>query len=56
MKRNSLFKATVALAALQSGGDIAHTADRFGVALIEVEVWIAQFQAWTSRWARRAWR
>lgn len=55
MKRNSLFKAKVALAALQPGGDVARTADRFGVTLVEVEIWVAQFQIWARRWARRAW-
>lgn len=56
MKRNSLFKARVALAALETGADLANTAARFGVAPAEVQAWAAQFQAWTRHWARRAWR
>lgn len=56
MKHNSLFKTKVALAALRSGADLLRTADRFGVAPAEVEAWVAQFEAWTRHWARRAWR
>jgi transposase-like protein len=56
MKLNPLFKAKVALAASRPGADTTFVALRFGVAVADVEAWIAQLEAWRLRLARRAGR
>ena len=59
MTRNTVFKAKVALAALEADADWARIARRYGVALSDIEDWTRQFHAaerqWSQKTARRDW-